>query len=123
MTSKVSTTSKVSKAELGRLVSGEHHNPHGILGAHPQGDGKTVIRTLRPLATSVTVIMGEVRAPLKLVHDGGVFEATVASAITDYRLEISYGGDPFLMDDPYRWLPTLGDVDLQLIGEGRHANL
>jgi len=49
--------------------------------------------------------MGEVRAPLKLVHDGGVFEATVASAITDYRLEISYGGEPFLMDDPTDGFP------------------
>ena len=27
------------------------------------------------------------------------------------------------MDDPYRWLPTLGDMDLHLIGEGRHEKL
>jgi 1,4-alpha-glucan branching enzyme len=27
------------------------------------------------------------------------------------------------VDDPYRWLPTLGEVDLHLIGEGRHENL
>ena len=116
-------TTTISRAELGKLVAGEHHNPHGILGAHPQGRGRTAIRTLRPLATSVNVIMGKVRTPLSLVHDGGVFEAIVDSDISDYRLEVSYGGDPFLMDDPYRWLPTLGDVDLHLIGEGRHENL
>ena len=27
------------------------------------------------------------------------------------------------MDDPYRWLPTLGEIDLHLIGEGRHERL
>ncbi len=26
-------------------------------------------------------------------------------------------------DDPYRFLPTLGDIDLHLIGEGRHEQL
>jgi 1,4-alpha-glucan branching enzyme len=26
-------------------------------------------------------------------------------------------------DDPYRWLPTVGEVDLHLIGEGRHEQL
>ena len=57
------------------------------------------------------------------VHDGGVFEAIVDRAITDYRLEVTYGERAYLVDDPYRWLPTLGEVDLHLIGEGRHENL
>ena len=30
---------------------------------------------------------------------------------------------PFTVDDPYRFWPTLGDVDLHLLGEGRHAAL
>ena len=29
----------------------------------------------------------------------------------------------YAVDDPYRWLPTLGEIDLHLIGEGRHENL
>src|SRR3712207_8957662 len=31
--------------------------------------------------------------------------------------------DVHTVDDPYRWLPTLGEVDLHLIGEGRHERL
>jgi 1,4-alpha-glucan branching enzyme len=27
------------------------------------------------------------------------------------------------VDDPYRWLPTLGELDLHLLGEGRHERL
>ena len=46
----------------------------------------------------------------------------------DYRLEVTYraeGGaeESQLVDDPYRWLPTLGEIDLHLIGEGRHERL
>ena len=33
------TTTTISRSELGELVGGAHHNPHGILGAHPQADG------------------------------------------------------------------------------------
>ncbi|MDT4912627.1 MAG: 1,4-alpha-glucan branching enzyme, partial [Pseudonocardiales bacterium] len=42
---------------------------------------------------------------------------------SDYRIEVSYGDETHRVDDPYRWLPTLGEVDLHLIGEGRHENL
>ena len=44
-------------SDLARLVAGEHHNPHGILGAHEYGD-HTVIRAFRPHATSVVALVG-----------------------------------------------------------------
>jgi 1,4-alpha-glucan branching enzyme len=111
------------KTDLTRLVAGAVSDPHAILGAHPTGDGRTVIRTLRPEATAVDVIIGRTATPLSLVHDGGVYEATVDGSVPDYRLRVSYGEQTHTVDDPYRWLPTLGDIDLHLIGEGRHENL
>ncbi len=117
------TVSRVSSAELERLVGGAHHNPHAILGAHPTGDDRTVVRTLRPDAGSVELVQGKSRAPLGLVHDSGVWEAIVDGPVQDYRLDVGYGDEHYLVDDPYRWLPTLGEVDLHLIGEGRHENL
>jgi hypothetical protein len=36
--------SAVDREALNRLVGGAHHNPHEILGAHPTGDGRTVVR-------------------------------------------------------------------------------
>jgi 1,4-alpha-glucan branching enzyme len=109
--------------ELDQLVGGAHHNPHGVLGAHPTPDKRTIIRTLRPEAAAVTIVSGRTRTPMKRVHDGGVFEAVVDGPPTDYRLEVTYGAETHIVDDPYRWLPTLGEVDLHLIGEGRHENL
>src|SRR5437016_3165876 len=100
------------------LVSGAIHDPHAVLGAHP-GDGETVIRTLRHGASSVSVVVGPTVHPMTKVHDGGVFEATIAGTALDYRLDV----DGRESDDPYRYPPTLGDMDLHLIGEGRHERL
>jgi 1,4-alpha-glucan branching enzyme len=44
--------------------------------------------------------------------------------VPDYRVEVVYGdGMPHVVDDAYRYLPTLGEMDLHLINEGRHENL
>jgi 1,4-alpha-glucan branching enzyme len=109
--------------ELDRLVGGAHHDPHSLLGAHP-GRSKTTIRALKPGATAVTALVDGERVPLKKVHDGGVFAGTVAGTAPDYRLEVTYDeGDTYVVDDAYRYLPSLGEVDLHLIGEGRHEDL
>ncbi len=109
--------------ELERLVGGAHFDPHSILGAHPIG-GQLVIRTLRPHAQVVTVVVGDQRIETQQIHPSGVFQAVLeGEQVRDYRLEVAYGDVSFVVDDPYRFLPTLGEVDLHLIGEGRHERL
>ncbi len=106
-----------------KVIGGDTTNPHAILGRHPQPDGTTVVRTLRHHATSVTMLTGGREVPLQHVH-GGIFAVTVPGEVGDYRLRVAYGsGTVFEVDDPYRWLPTLGELDLYLIGEGRHERL
>ena len=53
------------------------------------------------------------------VHPDGIFAAELPGTVTDYRLDV----DGARVDDPYRHLPTLGELDLHLIGEGRHEKL
>ena len=63
---------------------------------------------------------------LERIHPVGLFEGTVrgATAPLRYRLEVEYpNGSTFELDDPYRFLPTLGELDLHLAGEGRHEEL
>src|SRR5690606_38308936 len=43
--------------------------------------------------------------------------------VPDYRVRVRYGDHVLDQDDPYRFLPTLGEVDLHLIAEGRHEEL
>jgi 1,4-alpha-glucan branching enzyme len=128
----LSKNDTVSRGEIERLVAGQHHDPHSILGAHPaSGEGTgaegTVIRALRPLATTVTAVLPDgSRHPMTHTHLG-VFEAEVpgdAATVPDYLVEVGYAdSEPQLQDDPYRHLPTLGELDLYLIGEGRHEQL
>ncbi|ABK52449.1 1,4-alpha-glucan branching enzyme [Acidothermus cellulolyticus 11B] len=113
----------VDHGELDRLVSGAHHNPHGILGAHHH-DGVVTFRTFRPFATRVTVLVAGERIPLVHEYRGIWAGAWESSALPDYRLEVVYDdGFPHVVDEPYRYLPTLGELDLHLISEGRHEEL
>ncbi len=104
------------------IISGEHHDPHSLLGPHPVAGG-VAIRALRPLAESVTVITEEGRFPLAHVHEGLFSAVLPLASVTDYRLEVDHGVGAVVQDDPYRFLPTLGEVDLHLLGEGRHEQL
>jgi 1,4-alpha-glucan branching enzyme len=112
----------VSTEELDRLVGGAHHDPHAVLGPHPSPDA-TTIRVLRPWASSVAVLLGGERIPLQHEHAGVWVGALPVTQVPDYRLEVAYDGPPMVVDDPYRFLPTLGEIDLHLIGEGRHEQL
>jgi 1,4-alpha-glucan branching enzyme len=112
----------VAAGELDRLLAGDHHDPHAILGAHPH-DGTVTVRVLRPWAESVAVVFGDQRVELSHERHGLFTGALPVPEVPDYRLEVTYEGRPHADDDPYRFLPSLGDVDLHLIGEGRHEQL
>jgi 1,4-alpha-glucan branching enzyme len=96
------------------LITGNVHDPHSLLGRH---DG--VVRVLWRGADEVVVVADGERFPAARIRDEGVFEAAVPESLTTYRVEV----DGALHDDPYRHLPTLGELDLQLIAEGRHERL
>jgi 1,4-alpha-glucan branching enzyme len=105
-----------------RLLGGAHHNPHEILGSHPHPAG-IVVRTLRPDADEVHVVIKGNSHPLLRVHGAGLFSGLVPEQPGEYQLAVRYGDRIDTVDDPYRWLPTLGEVDLHLVGEGRHERL
>ncbi|MCT2075812.1 1,4-alpha-glucan branching protein GlgB, partial [Dietzia cinnamea] len=108
---------------LGRLRAGTHHDPHSVYGAHRDGDG-SVVRTMQPGAVSVEIDFGDRTVPMEPVSDG-LFQAALPEAeVPDYRFRVAYAdGHTRTVADGYRFLPTLGEVDLHLIGEGRHERL
>jgi 1,4-alpha-glucan branching enzyme len=111
--------------DLERLVRREHPSPHSMLGAHPH-DGGVVVRALRPGASAVRALVGGETDPLEAIHPGGVFEGVLEDAELPltYQLEVDYpDGTTVTIDDPYRFLPTIGELDQHLIGEGRHEEL
>ncbi|MCT1615761.1 1,4-alpha-glucan branching protein GlgB, partial [Kocuria marina] len=117
----------VSEDVLAAVAEGRYHDPHAVLGAHFNPDGSVTIRTLRRFATHVSVRTLNGTFPLE--HEwGGIFTGVVPAhdegKIPDYRVLVTYAGkEPAEVDDPYRFAPTLGELDLHLIGEGRHETL
>jgi 1,4-alpha-glucan branching enzyme len=120
----------VSLSEEDLLLSGDHPEPHRILGAHPasvDGVDGAVVRAYHPDAIGVDCLLDEnTRVPLELIAPGGLFAAFVPKLQlpAQYRLRLRFrNGAVWERDDPYRFLPTLGDVDVHLFAEGKHRRL
>ena len=104
------------------LVDGNHGDPHSLLGFH-QG----VVRAWRPGATGMRMTAGGEPVTMERVDPAGLFEAKLPDAgdrPPPYELEAEYeDGTTYRYVDPYRFWPTVGDMDLHLYGEGRHRRL
>ncbi len=109
---------------LQRLIALEHRDPHAILGAHLEPQG-VVVRVFRPDASRVTLLIDGEEEPRAMtrVEPAGLFSLWLRRRreLFGYRLQIQFGdGSSIMMRDPYSFLPTVGDLDLHLMGELRH---
>jgi 1,4-alpha-glucan branching enzyme len=112
----------IDPSALTDILAGTHHEPHAVLGPHVQ-DGGVVVRVLRPFATSIVIQTLEETFAAVHVEDA-MWEAELpGNEVPDYRVRVTYDGEELVSDDPYRFLPTLGELDLHLIREGRHERL
>ena len=110
-----------------RLLRGLHADPFAYLGCHPDGND-LIIRAYAPYARSVSVVKPRGKKPVAdcdRLHEGGVFEARIdASKLkTGYQFIANYDGVEHRYDDPYGFGPDLGELDLHLLSEGKHAHL
>ena len=111
-------------AEIERLLKQSHPDPHSILGAHATPGG-IVVRALRPGASEAKLLPDAGKPVAMKAIAPGLFEQTVKrNDVFPYRIEARYpDGRSAVARDAYAFLPTLGDVDLHLFGEGRHERL
>lgn len=119
------STKDIDPNVLAAIAEGRYPFPHDVLGIHAVGEF-LVIRVLRPLAKSVTALLEDGTSVAFEHLQSGVFEAKLKnSKLVDYRISTLYerAKEPFVEDDSYRHLPTLGELDLHLISEGRHERL
>ncbi|RFA08735.1 1,4-alpha-glucan branching enzyme [Subtercola boreus] len=121
--------SDVPEHVLQQVATGSYYDPHSVLGQHlvdpsSEGDAVTVIRTLRPLASEVSAVLANgARTSLQHLY-GGIWQGFTITGLEDYTIDATYDdGSVWSADDPYRFAPTLGELDLHLIGEGRHEQL
>jgi 1,4-alpha-glucan branching enzyme len=107
-----------------RVQAGRHHDPFEILGCHREG-GRWQVRALLPGAVEAEVVLEGTRLPMRRDPDGDLFTCAVASvAAPAYQLRWRAAqGDWQQGDDPYRFGPTVGDIDMHLFGEGKHQHI
>jgi 1,4-alpha-glucan branching enzyme len=112
--------------EVELVVRRDHPDPHHVLGVHPEG-GHVVVRAFRPGAERLRVLREhDVPVELERRHPAGLFEGVLPteSLPLRYRLEVAYpDGLTVELDDPYMFMPTLGELDLHLAAGGRHEQL
>ena len=120
----------VPREERDRLVRGEHWNPHAILGAHDgrvAGAPGVVVRAFHPEAVGADCLLEDgTETELKPDGDGGLFTIFLKGAGLPLRYRVRFrfaDGNAWERDDPYRFLPTVGDLDLHLFNEGTHRRL
>ncbi|MGK3993171.1 1,4-alpha-glucan branching protein GlgB [Sorangium sp. So ce1024] len=119
-------------AEVDLIAAVEHPDPHHVLGPHEVGDD-LVVRVFRPDASEITLLPDDPSLPklrMKRVHPAGLFEARFPGVSYPkegrfhYRLDLRYpDGNASVERDPYAMRPTLGDIDLHLLAEGKHWEL
>ncbi|HLS03788.1 MAG TPA: alpha-amylase family glycosyl hydrolase, partial [Actinomycetales bacterium] len=112
----------VPQDQLSAVAHGAHHNPHSVLGAHV-GEAGVTVRALRPLADAVEIITATGRYAARHEHHGIWVAVIPESEISDYQIRSSYDNDVATGADPYSFPPTVGELDLHLIAEGRHEEL
>ena len=115
----------LATADIEALCSGRHGDPFAVLGPHRDADDRCWIHALLPGAASVEALTldGERFASFKSRHAAGLFEARVAKrkAGKPYRLQVHWAdGHESIIEDPYRFGPVLGEMDVWLLGEGSH---
>src|SRR3989454_1345842 len=117
--------------EVENLVTVQHRSPHTLLGVHPLGDGSgLVVRAFLPNAATVEVVpVHEKNRPgikLNRLHEAGLFEGVTREADRVYAYDlviIDHQGNRRQTRDPYSFLPTLGETDLYLFGQGNERRI
>jgi 1,4-alpha-glucan branching enzyme len=114
--------------KLQALKADRSHEPHAVLGAHAanlHGCDGVVVRSRHPDAVGCAVLVGSEEHGSTPLGDG-VF----AAFLPNMRLPLTYrlrfyfpDGATWERDDPYRFLPTVGEIDQHLFGEGTHRRL
>ncbi len=115
----------ISDAELDAFLAGDHLQPHRILGLHP-GPAGSDIRAYHPDATSAEIQIGRGTVRPMQPLRGGLWTISIPRSVKvrTYRIAFRFAdGTRWETEDPYRFLPTIGEQDLHYFSEGTHRRL
>ncbi|MGC6408656.1 1,4-alpha-glucan branching protein GlgB [Bisgaard Taxon 45] len=114
----------VSPSVINQFFEGTHADPFSVLGMHETENG-IEIRALLPDASRVVVINNETQkavGELDCADERGFFVTVIPKTRTffAYQLQVFWGAESQIIEDPYRFHPMIADLDNWLLSEGSH---
>jgi len=115
-------------ASVEAIVSARHGDPFAVLGMHAHPNTNVSVRLFWPGAETAKIVdrhTGKDAATLERIHPDGFFAGPVPRRRNPfaYTIECTRGGTTWRAEDPYRFPPLLGDVDVYLMAEGTHRRI
>jgi len=114
----------IQERDIDLIRTASHGDPFSVLGVHADERGYLWLRAFLPAAADVELLgAGDAMlATLERRHSDGFYEcAFPVGAPSNYRLKVRWeDGNQSVIDDPYRFPPVLGEMDVWLMGEGSH---
>ncbi|MGR3806735.1 1,4-alpha-glucan branching protein GlgB [Pasteurella testudinis] len=120
----LANSAAVDMATIEALLGGRHSDPFAVLGMHETDNGIEV-RVLMPDASRVSIIDKESQqeiVEMECLHEDGFFAAVMPDRhdFFTYQLNVLWGHENQILEDPYRFRPILSDLDNWLLAEGTH---
>ncbi len=126
----MSSDTVLSSSEIESVVEVRLADPFALLGRHPLGpehEGRTEVRTFCPAAKRAWIRPGDGGTEeMSRVHPEGLFTWISEPGRKDFPYLLEFEADDgsrWQTPDPYAFGPQLGEMDLHLLGEGRHERL
>ncbi|XQW83807.1 1,4-alpha-glucan branching protein GlgB [Thalassotalea piscium] len=120
----------LSQQDINDLVHAQHDSPHDVLGLHMfEGDKVLTITCFFPAAISIDIIAtktGKTLGTLTKVHQEGLFSLKLRRKNNfAYQLKVTKNTNTNqtnseLLHDPFSFSPSLDELDLHLLNEGKH---
>ncbi|MDR1255325.1 MAG: 1,4-alpha-glucan branching protein GlgB [Puniceicoccales bacterium] len=122
----------ISHCELESLLGVHNSQPHGLLGMHPYVEnGKVCTIVVRAFLQdarrcfAVDSVANE-KFQLEQIDGSGFFEGIIKTRTKVFKYKLlkeSYGGELLELDDPYSFLPTIGERERDLFAWGRNIHI
>ncbi len=109
------------------IALAQHHDPFSVLGRHQLGDD-WIIRVYNPMAESLYLLTDDSnyrgKTQFSRIENSDFFILSASNLPEQYQLNCyDKNGSQFITEDPYRFTPTIADMDLHLFNEGEHRTL
>lgn len=117
-------TKLVSQDVINAFFDGKHSDPFSVLGMHETDNGIEV-RALYPDASRIIVLENEgnnIVCELDRIDQRGFFAGVIPNIrhFFAYKLQVYWGNEAQIIEDPYRFHQMISDLDNWLLAEGSH---